>query len=217
MTMNALISKEIDRLKERLLFLGGKVEENYDGAVAAVENRDGALARQVIEADNEVDLLEVELEEECLKILALYQPVARDLRFIITTLKVNNDLERIDDLSGSIAEHALFFADKPQCRLPFDFSRMASLTRRMLKDSLDSLVELDEEKAVRVREADDAVDDLNRSMYDAARRQILDEPEEVEFVMHAMGMRRAFERIADQTTNIAEDVIYLISGQIVRH
>ncbi len=217
MTMNALISKEIDRLKERLLFLGGKVEENYDGAVAAVENRDGALARQVIEADNEVDLLEVELEEECLKILALYQPVARDLRFIITTLKVNNDLERIDDLSGSIAEHALFFADKPQCRLPFDFSRMASLTRRMLKDSLDSLVELDEEKAVRVREADDAVDDLNRSMYDAARRQILDEPEEVEFVMHAMGMCRAFERIADQTTNIAEDVIYLISGQIVRH
>jgi len=217
MTMNALISKEIDRLKERLLFLGGKVEENYDGAVAAVENRDGALARQVIEADNEVDLLEVELEEECLKILALYQPVARDLRFIITTLKVNNDLERIDDLSGSIAEHALFFADKPQCRLPFDFSRMASLTRRMLKDSLDSLVELDEEKAVRVREADDAVDDLNRSMYDAARRQILDEPVEVEFVMHAMGMCRAFERIADQTTNIAEDVIYLISGQIVRH
>lgn len=214
---STLIVKEIDKLKQKLLFLGGKVEENFNRALAAVENRDVSLAKEVINTDKIIDNLEVEIEEECLKILALHQPVAKDLRFIITALKVNNDLERIDDLSANIAKHALFFVDKPIFKFPFDFTAMSALTRTMLKDSLDSLVQLDQALAITVREIDDDVDDLNRKMYVVAEKGMADNPEQISMYVRAMGLSRCFERIADLSTNIAEDVIYLISGQIVRH
>ncbi|MBN2716573.1 MAG: phosphate signaling complex protein PhoU [Deltaproteobacteria bacterium] len=212
-----LIVKEIEKLKQKLLLLGGKVEENFNKAVKAVDERDVGMAEDVINADDLIDQMEVEIEEECLKILALHQPVARDLRFIVTALKVNNDLERIDDHSVSIARHALFFANQPIFKFPFDYMAMSSMTRKMLKLSLDSLVQLDQAKAISVGAMDDAVDDMNRSMYDASEKGMKANPDQISMYVHAMGMSRTFERIADLSTNIAEDVIYLISGQIVRH
>ncbi|MBN2342468.1 MAG: phosphate signaling complex protein PhoU [Deltaproteobacteria bacterium] len=212
-----MIVKEKDRLKQKLLLLGGKVEENFNRAVSSVENRDVDMADLVINTDRIIDNLEVDIEEECLKILALHQPVARDLRFIVTALKVNNDLERIDDHSVHIAQHALFFANKPIFKFPFDFTAMSAITRRMLKDSLDSLVDLDQNKAMSVRAMDDDVDDMNRAMYEACEKGMREHPEQISMYIHSMGISRTFERIADLSTNIAEDVIYLISGQIVRH
>ncbi|MBN2526687.1 MAG: phosphate signaling complex protein PhoU [Deltaproteobacteria bacterium] len=212
-----MIVKEIDKLKQKLLLLGGKVEENFNRAVRAVEERDMALDEKVINTDDVIDQMEVEIEEECLKILALHQPVARDLRFIVTALKVNNDLERIDDHSVSIAKHALFFANKPAFQFPFDFLAMSKVTRKMLKMSLDSLVEMDQSKAISVGAMDDTVDDMNRAMYDACEKGMVKSPEKISMYVHAMGLSRTFERIADLSTNIAEDVIYLISGQIARH
>lgn len=217
MPHSSLIVKEITKLKDKLLFLGGKVEENFNRAVKAVEEKDVELAHSVIDTDKMIDNLEVELEEECLKILALHQPVAKDLRFIVTALKVNNDLERIDDLSVNIAKHALFFSNKPIFKFPFDFVKMSALTRKMLKQSLDSLVEMDQGKAINVRELDDEVDDLNRATYIEAETQMAKNTSQITMYVHSMGLSRCFERIADLSTNIAEDVIYLISGQIVRH
>lgn len=217
MPNSTLIVKEKDLLKQKLLFLGGKVEENFNRALASIENRDVALAEKVINTDKEIDNLEVQIEEECLKILALHQPVARDLRFIVTALKVNNDLERIDDHSVNIAKHALFFSNKPIFKFPFDFTAMSSVTRQMLKTSLDSLVQLDQNKAIEVREMDDDVDDMNRAMYAQSEIGMRENPDQISMYVHAMAISRTFERIADLSTNIAEDVIYLISGQIVRH
>ena len=217
MPNSTLIVKEIDKLKQKLLYLGGRVEENFNKAVKSVDERDVKLAEDVINSDEMIDQMEVEIEEECLKILALHQPVARDLRFIVTALKVNNDLERIDDHSVSIAKHALFFANKPVFKFPFDFLAMSSVTRKMLKLSLDSLVEMDQGKAISVGAMDDTVDDMNRAMYAESEACMKTNPEQIAMYVHAMGLSRTFERIADLSTNIAEDVIYLISGQIVRH
>jgi phosphate transport system protein len=214
---STIIVKEIDKLKQKLLLLGGKVEENFNRAVRAVDERNVTLAEDVINTDNDIDQAEVEIEEECLKILALHQPVARDLRFIVTALKVNNDLERIDDHSVSIAKHALFFANMPVFKFPFDFLAMSSMTRKMLTMSLDSLVQMDQGKAISVGAMDDTVDDMNRAMYEASEKSMAAHPEQISMYVHAMGLSRTFERIADLSTNIAEDVIYLISGQIVRH
>ncbi|MBN2804769.1 MAG: phosphate signaling complex protein PhoU [Deltaproteobacteria bacterium] len=217
MGFTSLISKEIKKLKHNLLYMGGKVEHNFTRAVNSIENRDVELANKVINNDIEIDTMEVDIEEESLKILALHQPVAKDLRFIVTTLKVNNDLERIDDFCVHLAKHALFFADKPLFKMPFEFNKMASLVRTMLKESLDSLVELDQAKAIKVREKDDAVDDINKQMYKTALEIMRSNPDMIELQMHAVGISNSFERIADLSTNIAEDVIYLVSGQIVRH
>lgn len=217
MSQNVIIVKEIDKLKQKLLFLGGKVEENFNRAVKAISDRDASLAEEVINTDDVIDQMEVEIEEECLKILALHQPVARDLRFIVTALKVNNDLERIDDHSVSIAKHALFFVNQPLFKFPFDFLAMSATTRKMLKVSLDSLVQMDQAKAISVGAMDDIVDDMNRAMYEISEKGMRDNPAQIPMYIHAMGLSRTFERIADLSTNIAEDVIYLISGQIVRH
>jgi phosphate transport system protein len=217
MPRHVLIAREIDNLKQQLLFLGGKVEENYNRAVRALETRNADLARKAIAADDEVDRLEVRLEEECLKVLALHQPVAGDLRFIITVLKVNNELERIDDLSETLAEHAVFLSEKSPCPFPFDFVSMSAMTRAMLKESLDALVGLDLDKALRVKASDDAVDDLNRAMYQQVQKEIQERPDLVEIHLHFIGISRCLERIADLSTSIAEDVVYLVSGAIARH
>src|SRR5271154_1827477 len=135
--------REIEKLKTMLLSLGADVEENVYKAVRALDERDGSVAEQVINADGQVDRFEVYLEEECLKILALHQPVAIDLRFVIAVLKINNDLERIGDLAVNIAERAKFLATKDPLDVPFDFLSMAEKTRAMLKRALDALVNMD--------------------------------------------------------------------------
>jgi phosphate transport system protein len=171
----------------------------------------------VIEKDLEIDHSEVEVEEECLRILALHQPVAIDLRFIVAALKLNNDLERIGDLAVNIAERALFLSRVTPPVIPFDFNEMAQRTRDMLKQSLDALVNMDIELARRVCAEDDEVDRINREMYVHVKQAIRQHPHHLEALVHLLSVSRHLERIADHTTNIAEDVIYMIEGEIVRH
>lgn len=211
------LHREIEKLKTMLLSLGADVEENVYKSVRALDDRDAALAEQVIQADGQVDRFEVYLEEECLKILALHQPVAIDLRFVIAVLKINNDLERIGDLAVNIAERAKFLASKDALDVPFDFLSMADKTRTMLKRSLDALVNMDSRMARDVCAADDEVDGLNREMYGRIQKAMQQHPERIESLTHYLGVSRYLERIADHATNIAEDVLFLVQGIDVRH
>lgn len=217
MVRDSLLSREIEKLKERLLLIGGEVERAFDSAVKAVEDRDTQLAARVVEHDTVIDRMEVDLEEECLKLLALYQPVAADLRFIITVLKVNNDLERIADLAANIAEYMVMVDSKREVPVSFDFALMAAKTREMLSTSLDALVNRNSDMAHQVRMADDEVDDLHREMYGKVEDNMRAHPELMgEYIRH-IGLSRCLERIGDCATNIAENVIYLVTGEIVRH
>ena len=215
--MTKRFEKEIDKLKRKILGLSAIVEEHFHKAISSLENRDEALAAEVAGADRRVDDLEVEVEEECLKILALYQPVAADLRYIVAVLKMNNDLERIGDLAVNIADQTAPLLKAGMTALPDRISEMARCVERMLAGSLDALVNLDANAAWQVCAADDVVDDLHRGTYADTKTRLKQEPEDVDVLIHILSVSRYLERIADHTTNIAEDVIYLIAGDIVRH
>ena len=215
--MSRLLQRETDKLKKQILTLGMKVEENVHAVVKAVNCRSAELAVRVISSDPHIDQIEVDLEEECLKILALYQPVAIDLRFIIAVLKINNDLERIGDLTVNIAERGEFLSRQKQIDIPFDFLGMAEKVQAMLRESLDSLVNMDADLAYRVCAADDEVDAINREMYRQVGKEMRKNPGRIDCLIHLLGISRDLERIADYATNIAEDVIYMIQGDIVRH
>jgi phosphate transport system protein len=211
------LQKEIENLKRKILALGAAVETNVRDAVIALDNRDDELARNVISRDPEIDRREVEIEEDSLKALALHQPVAIDLRFIVTVLKINNDLERIGDLAVNIAERAAFLATVPKPDISLDFRTMTGAVRRMLRDSLDALVNLDTSAAQHVCAADDQVDNMNRQMYVTIQEAFARLPDEIPALVHLLSTSRHLERIADHATNIAEDVIYMVEGRIIRH
>lgn len=216
--MSQHLLKSIERLKRMILTVSALVEESVHLAVRAVEERDGDLACRVIDSDIEIDNMEVEVEEECLKILALHQPVAFDLRFIVSVLKINNDLERIGDLAVNIAERAQFLSSVPAAiDMVFDFARMTATTQAMLHDSLDALVNNDSRIAREVLAMDDQVDEINRQMYDQVKADIRSNRGDLNVLLQLISISRHLERIADHATNIAEDVIYLVEGEIVRH
>ena len=215
--MTVHMKREINKLKSELLSLCKVVEESFRQAVKSIQKRDAKLAKKVIEADIKIDQMEVDVEEECLKILALHQPVAVDLRFIITALKINSDLERIGDLAVNIAERSQFLAAQAEINVLFDFNSMAEKTKSMLRKSLDALVNMDSEMAYEVCAADDEVDAINRKMYNQVKDSIRSHPEWLESLIHLLSVSRHLERIADHATNIAEDVIYMVEGEIVRH
>jgi phosphate transport system protein len=179
--------------------------------------RDLELAQEVITGDHNIDGMEVELEEECLKVLALHQPVAIDLRVIIAVMKMNIDLERIGDLAVDIAERGKYFATHEHVQLPFDFPAMSKKAQDMLQKSLDALVNLDKDLATQVCADDDDVDDLHSCMFQKVEDAIQAQPQYVEQFIGYLSVSRYLERIADHATNIAEDVIYLVEGNIVRH
>jgi phosphate transport system protein len=211
------LQREVEHLKKMVLSLGAKVEERVREATIAIDERDARLARKVVDTDPEIDSMEVDIEEECLKILALHQPVAIDLRFIVAVLKINNDLERIADLAVNIAERAAFLATQPKLDISFRLRPMAQSAKEMLRKSLDALVNLSEETAVQVIESDNEVDKMNRDMYLLVQEGIRRNPGEMESMIHMLSASRHLERIGDHATNIAEDVIYMISGEVVRH
>ncbi|SYZ72850.1 Phosphate-specific transport system accessory protein PhoU [Candidatus Zixiibacteriota bacterium] len=211
------LQREIDKLKKKILALSAVVEESVNHAVRSISARDLRLADKVMDGDKEIDQMEVDVEEECLKILALDQPVAIDLRFIIAVLKINNDLERIGDLAANIAERAAFLATKEPVDIPFDFPGMSQLSESMLRRSLDALVNLDAKLAYEVINSDDAVDEMHREMYSRIQEEIVKRPEKLDCLINLLAVSRQLERIADHATNIAEDVIYMIEGEIVRH
>ena len=157
------------------------------------------------------------MEEECLKILALHQPVAIDLRFVVAVLKLNSDLERIGDLAVNIAERAQFLSTREPVPVPLDFGGMAQATRNMLRRALDALVNMDIGAAWEVLKSDDVVDEINREMFVQVQDGIRKHPDMLEALIHLLSASRHLERIADLATNIAEDVIYMVDGEIVRH
>lgn len=211
------LKKEINRLKRDILSLSAVVEENVRKAVVSVGRRDAALALEVITSDKEIDEMEVELEEECLKILALHQPVAADLRFIVAVLKINNDLERIGDLAVNIAKRSRALAKGPVVDAPVTLGEMMEKARSMLHRSLDALVDTDPAMAKEVLVLDDDVDEMHKSIYEEVRGKIEARPETAGQLIQFLTVSRNLERIGDQATNIAEDVIYLTEGKIIRH
>ena len=217
MSVHLHMHREIENIKKQVLDLGGRVEDNVHQAVQALLSRDADLAGRIISSDVEIDQAEVSLEEECLKILALYQPVAIDLRFLIAVLKINNDLERIGDLAVNIAERAQFLASGDPVDIPFDFLGMSGKTKLMVRKSLESLVNMDPTMAKEVCGMDDEVDAINRRMYEQVQEGILNNPGQIGSLIHCLSTSRHLERIADHATNIAEDVIYMVAGEIVRH
>jgi phosphate transport system protein len=211
------LQQDIEKLKGKLLALVANAKDAVEKAVKSVDERDACLAQAVVEGDEEIDRAEVDLEEDCLKILALYQPVATDLRLIVSVMKINNDIERIGDLAVNIAERTLFLCTEPPIEAPSDLADMRTKALAMLTGSLDSLVRQDTKRAREVRTGDDEVDDLNRQIFREFSAAVRKNPENVECLLSYLSVGRHLERIADYATNIAEDVIYLMEGEIVRH
>ena len=215
--MEIHLHREIDRLKEKILDLGAKVEDLLIKAVKAVSEDSTELANEVIENDKEIDSLELEVEEDCLKILALHQPVAIDLRYIVAILKINSDLERIGDLAGNIAEIVTMKMNADPKNSIFDFGTMATLSQEMVRQSLEALVNMNVKLAFEVCEKDDRVDEMYYEAREKINSEITKNPDKArDFIAH-LTVYRMLERVGDHATNIAEDIIYMIEGNIVRH
>jgi len=215
--MTQHLSREMELLKKKILSLSTLVEETVSKAVQSVLERNKTLAQEVMEKDQKIDDLEIEVEEDCLKILALHQPVSIDLRFIIAVLKINNDLERIGDQAVNISSRAASLAELPHIPDPYDLKTMTSRVKIMLQESLDSLVNMDTDLAKHVCRSDEEVDSIHRESYRITKERLLKDPNLSEQMILFLSVSRNLERIADLAENIAEDVIYMISGDIVRH
>ncbi len=215
--MSVLLQDAITELKRRMLNLAARVEQSLGDAVTALRERDADLANRVVLGDSKIDALEVELEEDCLKLLALHQPVAVDLRFIVAVIKLTNDLERIGDLAADLAERAASLSGLPPIAPPSTLAEMPDVVLRVLRQCLDTVVHLDVGEARSVCLADDAVDDLHARTFAEITNRIGETPEQADRLIQYLSVSRYLERIADHCTNIAEDVIYLVEGQIVRH
>lgn len=208
---------EIEKLKKKILSLTALVEDNLQLAVKSISTRDTTLADKVVDRDYAIDSFEVEVEEECLKILALHQPVAADLRYVVAALKINNDLERIGDLAVNIAKRTKLFMLYNGITVPFDLDKMLKLTMEMVQGSIDALINTDIQLADDVCEADNEMDQMHRDTYGVLKEKIAENPELTEYYITLLNVSRNLERIADHATNIAEDVIYLVKGEIIRH
>ncbi|MCH5375654.1 MAG: phosphate signaling complex protein PhoU [Planctomycetes bacterium] len=209
--------RDLEKLHGNILSLSAMVEEMIDLAGRALCDTDLQSLVDLAEMDRQVDQREVAVEEECLKMLALHQPVAIDLRRIATVLKINNDLERIGDLACSIAERSRGLRERPDFPLPAKLERMVALASGMVRDALNAFVDFDATAARAVCRRDESVDQINREIIGELVRLMEQRPVMVAPAMHCFSATRQVERIADHATNIAEDVVYLVEGEIVRH
>lgn len=210
--------RQIDKIKSMVLDLGDRVGRIVEDAITAIEQRDTRLASRVMAKETEVDMLEVDVEEECLHALALYQPVASDLRFIVSVVTINKDLERIADLAVNLAEQAIELAaedafDNP----PFDLRGESRRVREMLAQALKALVAVDPQLAEQVRRADDEVDRIHREACEQLKSRMREQPRDIGRLLHMMSVSRQLERIADHAVSIAEDVYYMARGEFLRH
>lgn len=217
LVMTKHLHRDLEALHNDILSLSAVVERMIDQAAIALIERKLDMAAKVILSDEDVDQREVHIEEECLKILALHQPVAIDLRRIATVLKVNNDLERIADLAVNIAERCASLDEFPHFRMPHKLTQMVSMATQMVRGSLDSFVSLDSNAARRILTMDDSVDEMNVEVIRDLQATMRSQSELVVPALHCFSASRHIERIADHATNIAEDVVYLVEGDIVRH
>lgn len=216
MTKNFTFHREVDQLKKRFLDLGALVEDRVRKACTIIENRDLVLAAEIISSDWEVDEMEIEIEEECLKILALHQPVARDLRLLIAIIKINNELERIADIAVNIAKRIQTISKDSSLKFTIDYVPMSTRVLSMLKMSLDALVSENGDLARQVFIEDDEVDELRNQVYREVVNQMNSDPGHAACLLNLYLLSRHLERIGDRATNIAEEIIYLVEGEIVR-
>jgi phosphate transport system protein len=215
--MRVHLQRDVDKLNRQILTLSAEVENDVRTAVRAVEERNEDLCRQVVEREDNINTMDVDVEENCLKILALHQPVAADLRHIITVLKINQDLERIGDLAVHVAERGLFLCAQPEVNIPFRLGEMAEKAQAMLKKVLDAFVALDVASAREVCAGDGEIDAINRDVARQVKHAITQNPGLFDSLLQVLHIARHLERIADHATNIAEDLIYMVEGRIVRH
>jgi len=216
--MSLHLSRDLEKLKKEVLKLGNLVETAINNAILALNNREASYIDEVFKHENMINDMEVKVEEDSLKILALHQPVAVDLRFIVVVLKVNNDLERMGDFASNIAKRARdLMQEEPLPTLPEFVNELPDLVRTMVRKSLDALVKLDMSLAKEVIEMDDKVDQINRDMYTVVKKEIAKNPHNTETAINVLSCSRYMERIADLSTNIAEDVIFMVEGKVIRH
>ncbi len=211
------LQRELEKIKKSILGLGALVEDRVRLAISSIQSRNAEVAVQIDRMDYEVDDMEVEIEEECLKVLALHQPVAVDLRFLVSVIKINSDLERIADEAVNIAHRIKTISKDKNAAFVFDYAMMGEKARAMLKMSLDALVQLDTDMAFKSCLMDDEVDAYVRQAYEQLNRSIQAHPELSGIYINMFLISRHIERIADHATNIAEEVIYLTDGEIIRH
>jgi phosphate transport system protein len=210
------LQRELEVLKKNLLATGAMVEEAIEKACIAFDEHRSDLAGEVIQNDARINRSEVEVEEACLKILALYQPVAEDLRFIATVIRINSDLERMGDYAVSIAERANHLMKSP-IPVPKDMGRLAQLAKKMVRDSLDAFVRRDTKFARQICANDDDVDGVHRTIIEEIRDSMKKNPDQIDSLLDLFTTARRLERIADMSTNIAQDVVYMVEGEIIRH
>lgn len=209
--------KELERLTETILRLGSYVERAIADALRALVGRDTELAQRIIQQDEEVDQLELEVDQICTDLLALRQPIARDLRFIITALKIAPELERIGDLAGNISERAIELSNEPLLKPFIDIPRMATLTGAMVRDSLDAFVRRDAHAAREIIARDDEVDILMEQLFRELLSYMIEDPHTIGRALRLMMVAKYLERIGDGATNICEMVVYLAEGRVIRH
>jgi phosphate transport system protein len=209
--------EELEALKQTLLAMGGLVEDQIRRAMRALLERDDVIAQDVIDRDRQVNTYDVEVDEQCVNLLALHQPAAGDLRFITTAMKIVTDLERIGDQADSIAQRALELNREPQLKPYIDLPRMADKAQRMVKESLDAFVARDTALARQVCGEDAEVDALKEQIFRELLTFMMEDPRTVSRAIRVILISRFMERVADHATNIAEMVIYLVEGKMVRH
>jgi phosphate transport system protein len=209
--------EELTALKERIIRMGALVATQVANAIKALVDRDTELARTVIATDHQVNAYDVEIDEECIRLIALRQPAAGDLRFITTAMKISTDLERMSDLAEDICERALELAEEPQLKPYIDIPRMADHARMMVKEALDAFVSRNADLARKVCREDDFLDELTGQVFRELLSYMIEDPKTISRAIRITFVAKYIERIADHATNVAEMVVYLVEGKIIRH
>ena len=215
--MERYLDVELNNIKKKLLLMGGSVESQLQDVLQALTERNSDLAIRVVENDLLINVLDVEIDETCLSLLALHHPTAGDLRFITTTMKISTELERMSDLAENIAERAIELNEEPQLKPYIDIPRMAEWTSQMVKECLDAFVNRDTELARKVCRDDDFVDDLTEQLFRELISFMLEDSRTITRATRLTFIGKYYERIADHATNIAELVVYMVEGKIIRH
>ena len=215
--METHFQKELQGLKEDLLKMAALVEEAISTAVQSLVKRDSDLAQKTFEAEDKINAMEIAIDDSCLQLLALRQPLAVDLRFITSAMKIVTDLERMGDQAVNIAERAISLNQEPQLKPYLDIPKMAEITQSMVKDVLDAFVNHDSKLARSVCERDDVVDGLNDQVVRELLTYMMSDPKTITRAVHLMIVCRCLERIADHATNIAEDVIFMLDALVIKH
>jgi len=209
--------EDLRKLREDILYMGGLVEDQIQKAVKSLVDRDSNMANIIIERDHEVNRLDVDIDDLCIRLLALHQPAGRDLRFITTGLKITTDLERIGDMAVNICERALELNQEPQLKPYIDLPRMAQIAEGMIRESLDAFVREDTDLALKVCKDDEQVDQLNSQIFREVITFMIGDPLTINRSMKLSSISKYLERIADHATNIAEMVVFMVKGKSIRH